>query len=190
MVALTRDVPSAMMTALAGTFFPVLFVYLDWPGGAIRVHSSSGTITWGGYDWDGVGQFGSVSLPGEFGGMVNTEAQLSLMGDPETLDEHTDAAIRNRDAVIYFGCLTSRAGSTLVSDPVVAFSGQMDVYSLEANEAGHAAVVSLITGPGARRDAAVYHSDQDQALKFPGDTAGRLLALAVANAQKTTWPES
>lgn len=190
MVALTRGIPAPMLAAMAATFCPVVFVYLDWPGGAVRAHSSGGTITWGGHDWVGVGDFGSITLPGEFGGMVNAEAQVSIMGDPEALDEYTDAVIRNRTAEVYFGVLTDRASTVLVSDPVVVFSGQMDVFSLQATEAGHAAQVSLITGPGARSDAAVFHSDQDQARKYPGDTAGRLLALALAIAQILTWPAS
>lgn len=190
MVALTRGIPSAMLTALADTCYPVVFVYLDWPGGAVRAHSSGGTIVWGGHSWTGVGRFGSITLPGEFGGMVNAEAELQLIADPVTLDDYTDDVIRNRDGEVFFGLLTGRESGVLVSDPVSVFAGQMDVMVVEATAEGHAATLSLITGPGARSDAAVFHSDQDQARKYPGDTAGRLVALAVATAQKTTWPEA
>ncbi len=196
MVALTRGIPAPMLAAMAGVFHPVVFVWLDWPGGAIRAHSAVGTITWGGHNWIGVGPFGAINLPGEFGSMVNAEADLSILGDPVTLDDYADDVIRNRDGGIYFGCLTGRVGTstTLVSDPVTVFSGQMDVYEIEATDADggatHRGTVRLITGPGARSDAAVFHSDQDQARRFPGDTAGRHLVLAQARAQKTTWPES
>lgn len=201
MVALTRGVPPAMTAALASgeVLYPVLFVWLDWPGTPVRAHTGRGTITWGGHDWTGVGPFGQVGVPGEAGGsMAATEAEVSLLADPTALDAYLDAVIRNLSGEIYMGCLTARPGTgaedVLLSDPVTMFSGLMDGMMVEAKAidrgVAHRAVISLVTGPGARSDAAVYHSDQDQARKFPGDTAGRHLVLAYANAQKFLWPEN
>jgi hypothetical protein len=201
MVALTRGVPAGMATALAsgGAIYPVLFVWLDWPGATLRAHTGRGTITWGGYDWAGVGPFGSVGVPGETGGsMAAAEAQVSLVADPAALDAYLDDVIRNRPGAIYLGCLTTRPGEgaadVLLADPVVLFEGLMDGLMIEveptAEGVSQRAVVSLVTGPGARSDAAVYHSDQDQARKYPGDTAGRQLVLAYAQAQKFLWPEN
>lgn len=196
---LTRGVPPAMMTALAGVFHPVVLVYLDWPGAPVRAHTGAGVISWGGYDWQGVGPFGGISVPAEIGGsMVATEAELLLLADPSTLADYADDAIRNRDAEILFGCTTGRprdtGGTTLVSDPVSIFRGMMDALMFEVRREGdnvaHQAAVTLITGQSARAPAAVYHSNEDQSRKYPGDTAGRHLVLAMARAQKFTWPES
>lgn len=199
MVSLTRGVPAPMLAAMAGTFYPVAFVYLDWPGATLRAHTGVGAITWGGQSWAGVGPMGSISIPAESGGsMVATEAALSLVADPMELDSYADDVIRNLAGEIYLGVVSARpgqpGGTTLVSDPVTIFSGLMDalVIEVEPTDTGvnHRATVTLITGPGARSDAAVYHSDQDQGRKYPGDTAGRHLVLAYAKAQKLTWPES
>lgn len=196
---LIRDVPPAMMTALAGVFHPVLLVYLDWPGATVRAHTGAGVITWGGYDWQGVGPFGGISVPAGIGGsMVATEANLTLLADPMTLADYADDAIRNRDAEILFGCTVGRprdpGGTTLVSDPVTIFRGVMDAMMFEVARDGenvaHQASLTLITGQSARAPAAVYHSDEDQSRKYPGDTAGRHLVLAMAKAQKLTWPET
>jgi hypothetical protein len=200
MVALTRGLPPAMQAALASgaPIHPVLFVWLDWPDAEVRAHSGRGTITWGGHDWAGVGPFGSVGVPGESGGsMAAAEAQLSLVADPAVLDAYLDDVIRNRPGAIWLGLLTARPGSgasdVLLADPVPLFQGQMDGLLIEIGTSdgglSHRAMVGLTTGPGARSGAAVFHSDQDQARKFPGDTAGRHLVLAYANAQKFMWPE-
>jgi hypothetical protein len=199
MVMLTRGVPPAMQVALAGVVHPVLFVWLDWPGGAVRAHSGIGVITWGGFDWQGVGNFGGVTTPEEFGGsMVATEASVTLMASPEDLDAYLDDQIRNREGAIYMGLLAARpgepGGGTLISDPVPVFYGTMDALSLsfEPTDTGvtSRASVTLVTGPGARSAATVTHSDPDQRRQFPADTAGRLVVLSYARAQSFTWPES
>lgn len=199
MVALTRSLPTAMRAALQGTFYPVLFVHLDWPGAPVRAHSGVGTITWGGHSWTGVGDFGSVSIPDEAGGsMVATEAVVSLIASPADFDAFLDDQIRNRSGAIYMGCVTARPGDTggnvLVSDPVAVFFGAMDGMAMQISPTDDGVETSmqitLTTGPSARSAATVYHSDADQAAKYPGDTAGRLVAVAYARAQKITWPES
>jgi len=113
------------------------------------------------------------------------------------LDAYMDDAIRNREATFYMGVLTDRPGSAdaaLVSDPVAVFHGTMDAagLSFEPTEKGVVSriTVGLATGPGARSSASVLHSDQDQAKRQPGDTAGRLTALASTRRETITWPES
>ena len=198
MVALTRGLPTAMVTAMEGPFWPVLFVWLDWPGGAVRAHSGVGSISWGGYTWAGLGKFGSVATPDESGSMVATEATLSLVAPADELDGYLDDAIRNRSGEIYLGFVTDRpgtaGGTTLVfATPVTLFSGAMDGLSLAIKPNGRKgfsteANLVLRTGPGARSEATIYHTDADQQLRYPGDTAGRLTVLAVASAQKLLWP--
>lgn len=196
---LIRGISPAMMAALQGVFHPVLFVYLDWPGATVRVHTGEGIITWGGEDWEGVAPFGRITVPAEAGGsMVATEAELELLADPLALAAYEDDAIRNRDAEVLFGNTVGRpretGGTTLIADPVTTFRGMMDAMMFEVQREGtgiaHRAVVSLMTGQSARSPAAAFHSDEDQSRKFPGDTAGRHLVLAIARAQKMTWPES
>jgi len=200
---LRRGLPPAMLAAMAGIVHPIVFVHLDWPDVPVFAHSSTGDIIWGRRTWRGVGDFGSITLPDESADdMAATEASVSLRAGPEELDAFLDDAIRNRDATFYYGCMTDRPGtpgSVLVSDPVAVFHGTMDAAGMSfdpvIDDEGNIGVessitVGLATGPGARTSASVYHSDQDQARRQPGDTAGRLTALASIRAQDITWPES
>ncbi|WP_406735897.1 hypothetical protein [Thioclava sp. GXIMD4215] len=197
---LTRGCPAAMLDAIAGpVFYPVVFVYLDWPDAPVRAHSGTGPLIWGGHEWQGVGQWGTITAPAEVSGsMVATEATVTLVAGPEDFDAFIDAAIRNREGAIYIGCLADRpgtaGGATLLADPVAIFYGTMDAMSMtiEPTDEGiqSSMSITLATGPGARSAATVYHSEQDQARAYPGDTAGRMTALAMSRAQVLTWPES
>ena len=199
MVALRRGVPPEMLAAMQGTFYPVLFVHLDWPGDPVRAHSGVGVISWGGYDWTGVGDFGDVAIPDEAAGsMVATTATVSLVASPEDFDAFLDDQIRNRAGSIAMGVVAARpgdpGGNDLVAAPVPVFFGTMDgmAMTVDPTENGvqSTMTITLSTGPGARSAATIAHSDADQSAKYPGDTAGRLVALSYARAQKYTWPES
>lgn len=198
MVALTRGLPSAMITAMAGPFYPLVFVYLDWPGGAVRVHSGVGSITWGGFTWLGVGDFGSLAVPDEAGSMVATEATLALVAPAAQLDGYLDDAIRNRTGEVYLGFVAGRPGTSggttlLWVTPITIFSGAMDGLSVSIEPQGvkgyaTQASLTLRTGPGARSGATIYHTEADQRSRYPSDTAGRMVVLAQANAKTLTWP--
>lgn len=199
MVALNRGVPAPMLSALGGTFYPVLFVELDWPNAPVRAHSGVGTITWRGEEWAGVGAFGDVTIPNEAqGSMVATSAALSLVASPSDFDAFLDDAIRNREGAIYMGIVEARpgdeGGDVLVSDPVPIFYGVMDqmAMSVEPTETGVMSkmTITLSTGPGARSMASISHCEADQRRRWPDDTAGRLVVLAYPKAQRFTWPES
>ena len=200
---LKRNTSSAMMTALSGVFHPVFFAHLDWPLVPVYAHSGVGTIAWGGHNWTGVGPLGNVEIPPEtVGGVVASEAILSLVGVPADLDGMIDDPIRARGVSMSLGVVAGRpgghdgkqttgAGVTLVADPVEVFAGTMDGLDLDASMSegavNHEARVTVITGPSARSMASITHSDEDQRRRHPTDTAGRLVILAFAKAQKLIW---
>lgn len=195
---LTRGASPAMLSAMdSAVFYPVSMVYLDWPTGPVYAHSSVGAIRWGGHEWGGVGNYGAISIPDEAGGEVATEAVLSIIGSPEDLESAADAQIRRREGAIYTALVTERAGNVLVAPPVLLFRGLMDAMVIRSEvqdsdgqtQIVHTLNVTLVTGPGARSDAAIYHSHEDQTRRHPGDTAGRLLINAQARAEKLQWPE-
>jgi len=193
---LIRSIPAGVV---GQTFYPVLFAHLDWPGAPVWVHTSVGEIVWGDQTWVGVGHLGGFEIPAEaLGGVVASEAVLSLVGVPADLDGYADDLIRGRNVDIYIGALMGRpgevGGNILTGDPVRLFAGTMDGLDIDAsatsNGVDHQARVTVTTGPSARSMATAFHSDEDQRAKFPGDTAGRHLILAVAKAQRLTWPEN
>lgn len=191
---LRRNLSAGMTRALGGHFHPALLCYLDWPGGAVRVHSGVGVISWGGHSWYGAGDLGSADIPTEQRGLTATEAHVTLMGLPTSIYDQIDDAIRGHQGVFYFGATTERAGNVLVGDPTELFSGAMDSMSfpvrLQEQELVHSIKVGIRAGVSARGEAYIVHSAEDQSAAFPTDTAGRLLINNRANLEKLTWPET
>lgn len=198
---LRRGVDPELLSALSQSSYPVLFAWLDWPGEAVRVHTGVGTLTWGGHNWTGVGLLGNIEIPPESHGVAALEAILALAGLPDTVEDFADDAIRNRTAALYLGALAERPGGydgnqpgTLVGEPTQLFIGLMDGLTLTVSQTddgvAHEARVTVMTGVEARSAASIYHTDEDQRRKYPGDTAGRHVIMAMANAQKLRWPEN
>jgi len=187
---LSRGIAPTVLTALAGpVVYPVIMVALDWPGGFIRFHSSVGVITWGGFDWTGTGPFDSISVGEEGEGLASSDASIRLLGPLAESLEDSEAVIKNRPAVIYAGLVTQPAGTVLIGDPFVQFSGAMDGLVYSQDDGQHGLQLTMTAGPGARVGASITHSYEDQLAKYPGDTAGRHTQLAAANARVRTWPE-
>ena len=194
MDSLKRGVSASLLAALSGpTLYPVVLVYLDWPGGAVRVHSNRGTLVFDGYDWRGVGEFGQIALPGEEKGTASDPAQLRLLGAPDEMDAYLAAPIRNRPGAVYFGLVTERNGTVLVAPPMSIYEGYMDsMWDVVLAENGmfrRDIVIELVGGPAQRSYTELFHTYEDQIGLHPTDTAGRLVQFSEAYRDKLTWPE-
>ncbi len=202
---LRRGIHPDTLSALSRGGYPILFAHLDWPDVPVWAHTGVGPITWGGQTWRGVGTLGNIELPPEASEIAALEAVLSLAGVPADLDGYADDAIRNRSMSLHLGAVagrpgghdgqqTSGPGNTLIGAPVQMFSGLMDGLTLTASATDegvqHEVQVAVATGVEARSMATIHHSDEDQRRSYPSDTAGRLVILAYAKAQKFTWPEN
>jgi len=196
-VGLTRGIDAATLAAMDGVFFPVVMVHVDWPGGAIRAHSGVGAISWGGHSWTGVGEFGSVEVPEESGGLAAQPANIGLVGLPDELDAYLGDPVRNRACTIYVGVVTERAGNVLIGSPFSVFAGYVDAMAdtvrVRSGD-GDSGLIRGVTltvapGPSQRSIGEIYHTDEDQRRLHPNDTAGRLVIHAEAWAERQTWPE-
>ena len=59
---MSRSFSTSVKNALKSqTVRIVMFAELDFSSGTLYVHDGLGTYTWGGEDWLGVGDFGSIS---------------------------------------------------------------------------------------------------------------------------------
>lgn len=191
---LTAEIHADTLAAIeGGNFCPVVLVYLDWPSGAVRMHSNVGTIQWGGHDWLGIGTFGAIEVPEEGVGLAQNTADLLLIGSPVDVQEYLDEPIRGRDAQIYFGVVSDRSGNVLIGEPFDVFNGKMDAlgFSIEAAEGGvtYGLRLTVADGPSQREAAAAFHTDEDQRRRFPNDTAGRWVQLSVRQSLTLKWPE-
>jgi hypothetical protein len=185
---LSRGAGATLMAELAKpAFYPVLLVNLDWPSGEVWFHTGRGNITWDGQTWTGVGLASSVSIPEESFGLATSQAAIRIVGTFEDVFDATEERVKNMRAAIYIGCVSERAGSTRVGAPVAAFIGVMDGTLFASEDDGaYYLELTLASGPGARVNAAITHSGEDQKYHFPDDTAGRHTQFAVAEAAKIT----
>jgi hypothetical protein len=193
MSALVRNTDPALLTTISQhLFYPVILVYLDWPGAPVRVHTNVGTISFDGHDWRGVGKFGDLSIPEESLGLAAQAAELRLIGLSDELDAYLDDPIRNQTGRIWFGAVTERGGNVLVAPPVEVFSGYMDamrdVLATGSGGFDRGVVLTVAQGPSQRSRAEVYHTYEDQIAAYPGDTAGRFSINIEAEVQKIRWP--
>ena len=189
-----RNIHAATKAAIAaGNFCPVVMVHLDWPGGAVRVHSNAGVISFQGHDWLGIGKFGGIVSPEETVGLAQNSASLQLIGAPDEMDAYLDSPIRGRRGEIWFGVVTERAGNVLIGEPWRVFVGYMDAMrdTIDVADGGSTRVITIdvANGPSQRLSASLYHVDEDQRRSHPDDTAGRLVINSEARQERLTWPE-
>lgn len=189
-MGLTRDIDADLLAALAGPFHPVVLVFVDWPEDPVRVHSGRGTLSWEGEDWIGLADLnpGAVTLPDEAASLAMVEGQLVIGGDPDTIDAVlADAeAARGAEVQIWFGAVTTRAGTTLVGEPFSVFAGGVGSVGDEDTPVGEIDMarlvrVQLTSGPSQRSVAAAHHSYADQQRIDSDDTAGRWVMGALGN---------
>jgi len=190
-MGVTRDIDPDLLAAISDQWFhPVTLVFVDWPGDPLRVHSGSGTITWGGHDWTGLDGLnaGQVTLPNEAASLAMVEGEAVAGGDPERIDEILgDAeAARGQAVQVWFGAVTARAGTVLIGDPMLVFTGTIGAVADEDTPHGDTGMVrlvrlQLVSGPSQRAVAAAHHSWDDQRRTDPEDTAGRWVMGAVGS---------
>lgn len=190
-MGLTRGIDPALMAVLeAGAFHPVVLVFVDWPDDPVRVHTGTGTITWGGHDWTGLNGMnaGAITLPAELSSLAMVEGEAVIGGDPDRIDDILDDASAARGAAvqIWFGAVTEAAGTVLVGEPFCAFTGYAGaVTDTEAPDGMIDTVrlvkLQLVSGPSQRSVAGATHNWHDQRRADPEDTAGRWVSAAISS---------
>lgn len=131
-----RGFSTAVVNALkADNVKVVTFAELDFASGTIYTHDSIGTYTWGGNDWLGVGDFGSVSSIQEGSEISPYSVNITLSGLDASL---SSTALTEdyfmRDVTLYIGLLDQ--DDALIEDPTQIWSGFMDVMSITAGSSG------------------------------------------------------
>lgn len=183
------------LLAARRVFYPLLAVFVDWPGDPSHTHSGSGFLRVDGYVFRGVGPAGRIRVPPEQEGLVPAVAELELVGVPDHLLEvvsRQDA--RGSRVRIWVAFATSRAGNELVPGTglIDLFTGyvvkqRLRMEVVDESTIQQSLIVSVGSGPRGRSAASVTHSDEDQRSQYPGDTAGRHLIYGQKNARREFW---
>ena len=136
---MSRGLSTAIVNALkADVVRPITFVKLDFASGILYLHDSIGTFTWGGNNWLGVGDFGSVSSIDEGADITPYNITLTLSGIDSTIADIGAAGTEDyylRDVDIYLGLLDE--DEALIEDPNPIWAGFMDVMTLTAGSQGN-----------------------------------------------------
>lgn len=171
-------------------FYPIVFVWIDWPDDPVRVHSNVGPIDWNGNRYTGIGDLGSINVPVEGQGLVPEELQLTLTAElSEVMARAASITQRNRSVKAWLGCTTEPGGRVQVGEPLEVFFGTVDNTPFQQDQDGVEAAISVIakSGPSARSNAAIVHTNEDQQKRYSTDTGFQ--RVSHANKWQTNLPQ-
>jgi len=168
---LSRGFPTNTAAAFLLPHVAVLtFAKLEFASGTSYVHNGLGTYTWGGFDWLGVGDFGSVSR-------LEEGSDVSPYGITLTLSA-LDATLANialtedyfmRPVTIYIGALS--AADVLHDDPIQIWAGAMDVMTVSVGNDGGDSITLVCESELAAfdRSSGLRYTTQAQQRFYSGD---------------------
>jgi hypothetical protein len=165
---MTRFVSTSNQTATeAASVRLFVAVSLDFPSGMVRAHDGTGTISFGGNDYLGVGQFGTIAAVKETSSVVAQSVNLTLSGVDPTLLSTIGTGYQGRSAVMYFGLLDQETNLPIAT-PEELWSGRIDTMSVSMKR-GEASI-SLNCEPRLRREPRIArYTHQDLQLAYSGD---------------------
>lgn len=153
----------------ADTVAPILFADLDFKSGHVRVHSGLGTITWGGYDWLGVGTFGQVSGLQESAELQRKTVTYTLTGVPNDMIALVlGEDYQGRPAKVYVGFFSTTT-YLMVADPELLDSGQMDVSKIKEGQDCSVTITAESRISSWSRPVVRRYTDAEQRKKYPND---------------------
>lgn len=181
---MSRTISATNVTELtSASNTAVILVKLEY-GTPVYVHSGTGTLTYDGDDYTGVGDYGGISGAGEREELAPSNLTLSLTGITAAhVTEALDSGSYGDAITIYQGYLDENL--TLVDDPWVVWSGQYEYASIGIGKQSAVQITvkhdlaSLDEKDGGR------YTDEDQQTRFSGDVG--LEYVTDQQGLKLTW---
>lgn len=167
---MTRTIDPDLLNHMMGSqISPVLFGRIGTASGDVRMWTGYGTITWGGYDWLGGGEFIGISEVEETEDIQANGLVFSMSGIPTALLSSTITDMRQGlPGELFLGALAD--DGTLIGTPYPVFSGVTDVPTVD--DTGESVTISVtvesdlvdLERPKVRR-----FTDEDQKSVYPDD---------------------
>ena len=146
---------------------PVYFVYVDWVGGEVFVHTHIGDIIFKGKTWLGVGRYGEIGNVTDDGNLGSHSLKLTLSGiDPLSLSEVTTKGCIGRTVTVYAGFLNEQGqliGATQYFDGRIA---EATIQRFDSDSIALSAVSKTSDWAKSRSDRYTHGS---HIAKHPGD---------------------
>ena len=170
---MSRNLTSNELAQLgAAQIVPVIFVECDFASGSVYLFTGTGTFSWNGHTWTGVGKLGSISVINETSDVTAQSVSISLSGIPnDMLSDALNEVQVNQKVTIWLGFLSPSGGSwTIVSSPAIAFQGFMDVPTISEGVTTSTISISLENRLIILSRAKMRRYDtQDQSIDYPSD---------------------
>ena len=181
---MSRDITTAVDNAAqAEHLVGVTLVHMDFVSGDVYANDSVITIPYGGNDYLGVGDLGSVDVPAESAGLQANALTLSLSGIPSNYIaiSFDPSEYRNRAATVYLALLDVDSHQ-LINDPVILFKGKMDTMAVERGETCTITVTVQSPLVDWQRNNVRRYTHEDQLAEYPNDLGLEFVARS-ADAQ-------
>lgn len=163
----------------------VYFVEFDFAGGTARMNTTNQTISWGGFDWLGVGTIGSIGAVEETDGLEPKALNFTLnAAQPSWLALAVGAVdeYRGRSAKMYMCPLDE--SFVPVDTPVLCWSGVMDTVAVGIEgEDGQIILKCETSAYGLKRRPSLRLNAVQHKQKYPTDTGLDYLNDLISNPQ-------
>jgi len=148
---MSRGLPTNTAAEMIASYVEVLiFAKLEFPDvsssgdSILYLHNGLGTYTWGGKDWEGLGDFGGVSSVEEAEDVKPYSITLTLSGlDSALVGEALTRNYYLRPVTLYLGALDS--SDELVDPPFQIWAGHMDVMDLSSGSTSESGDIISLT---------------------------------------------
>lgn len=172
---------SAINAKMAGRAIgAVPLVFFDFAGDPKRMWPGFGTLTIGGYDWDGSGDFGSIeglALATTDSAQAVTFTLSGVTAEMQSLALGSQTLVRGRGVTVYcqFFDVTGDVPMNPLGSMLAIWSGVMDVMTFKATGPSSRVITLTAEGENADRRRAPFGlmTDADQQARYPGDTSMR-----------------
>lgn len=164
-----RDLTSAMQTEVGKTEVAPFYLFEgEFISGFVRAWSGYGNLTWRGVSWTGTGTLLNLSEVAETNETSAQGITVTLNGIPSSLIAVALGEVKQGAlGRVYLGFLD---GQTVINDPILLFSGKLDIPSL--SDEGQTAEITITYESrliDLERPRVNRYTPEDQKRLFPGD---------------------
>lgn len=180
-------ITARMAAALRAGTPLALLAAIDHPDGMVRVWSRSGTLTYAGHEWIGLGVLGRVTPISSSLELAIQAVAFELRGVPETATEFLNSNVRGRIANLWLACVDK--GRRIVADPIDLGDSELDYQTLEAAD-DLGATIRLVGNRGfytLERAQRLAWSGEEQHRRFPDDPDSGFDLMTQSAVKEIKW---
>lgn len=185
-----RSLPPELRDAIFNRDRIIVMAAIDAPSGISRMWSGIGTLSYGGYDWYGVGLLGKITGIGGAKNLAVHTVTFELRGVPLESRPYLELNLRNRPAQAWIAALKPRR-LEVDGDPYLAVDGKCDQPTLSIGQDGSATVKLIVSEPIFQLERALDLAWTSEWIKATyGDTISGLDMIPELVNANVSWTQS